>query len=63
MPCMNALELYETLQHRQYRGGMLVITGYPMPYAGMTLVERLSVARARKAIWHEEVQLLLAQIV
>ena len=62
MPGINALELYEALQHRQYRGGMLVITGYPMPYAGMTLVERPGVAWASKPIRHEELQLLLAQM-
>jgi len=62
MPGMNALELYDALQLRSYSGGMLVITGYPMPHAGMTLVERPGVAWAHKPITYEELRLLLAQM-
>jgi YesN/AraC family two-component response regulator len=62
MPGMNAMELYESLKVRAYTGKMLIITGYPMPYAGQSLVSVPGVAWAHKPISVEELRLLLAQM-
>lgn len=50
MPYMNALELYEALQQLQHGVKMLVVTGYPMPHTGMSLVQRSGVEWASKPI-------------
>lgn len=47
---MNALELYDALRSASYQGPMLVITGYPMPNTGMSLVERPGVQWRSKPI-------------
>ena len=62
MPGMNALELYEALQVAAYRGKMLVITGYPMPYAGESLVERPDVQWVSKPIGGDELAQLIRRM-
>lgn len=62
MPGMNAMELYDALQTRQYTGKMLIITGYPMPHTATSLVSRPNVAWAHKPIGIPELQLILAQL-
>ena len=50
MPYMNGFELYEALESVQEDVRMLIITGYPMPGAGKTLVERPGVRWVQKPI-------------
>lgn len=62
MPGMNAMELYDALQTRDYTGKMLIITGYPMPHTGASLVSRPNITWAHKPIGIQELQLILAQL-
>ena len=62
MPGMNALELYEALGLTQDDGKMLIITGYPMPNTGMSLVEKPGVRWASKPIGYDELQNLIGQM-
>lgn len=50
MPQMNALELHEALQAVQADVKMLIVTAYPMPNTGMTLVERAGVSWIKKPV-------------
>lgn len=62
MPGLNALELYEALQLGRYEGKMLIITGYPMPHTGASLVARPGVQWARRPIGLDELQALIDQM-
>lgn len=56
MPGMNALQLYEALHFQPGRDKMLIITGYPMPHTGVSLVEKPGVRWASKPIGIDELQ-------
>ena len=61
-PGMNALELHDAMQQLAYNGKMLIITAYPMPHAGASLLSRPNVTWAHKPIGLHELQLILAQL-
>ena len=62
LPGMNALQLYEALGLQPGRDKMLIITAYPMPYAGLTMVEKPGVQWARKPIRFDELERLVPQM-
>lgn len=56
MPHMNALQLYEELLVLQKDVKILIVTGYPMPHTGQSLVERPGVTWTTKPISLERLQ-------
>lgn len=59
---MNALELYDALRSASYEGPVLVITGYPMPQTGLSLVERPGVQWRNKPIGAAELRDTVSRI-
>ena len=62
MQDMNAMQLYDALQQLAFSGNMLIITGYPMPHTGASLLAHPKVTWARKPIGIAELRLILAQL-
>lgn len=59
---MNAMQLHSALQELTFSGNMLIITGYPMPHSGASLLEQPNITWARKPIGIPELRLILAQL-
>ena len=63
MPHMNALELYEGLEQLERDVRMLIVTGYPMPQSGKSLVERPGVTWMQRPVHFEKLGTIVRDLV